>query len=238
MAELAADPNDPARVYFFRAFAGEETGVWEATGRQVRKVSIDPLPATASLAAFRAPGGRTVLLVATSAGVKVSLDGGAHWQAPAQPPAGTPLVAYGSPFETPLVVTTEGIFASADGTRFAAVPGGLRAIESAELLADPNGGPVVEVRSGTTVAYWDGVSWSTRKKAALGGGIFMQAAAKPPSDYFTLQEVGGTLLWQEGRSRNAFTSPRDALMLASAAEVAGGRVYVGTMGDGLFLFEP
>jgi len=27
-------------------------------------------------------------------------------------------------------------------------------------------------------------------------------------------------------------------MLASAAEGAGGRVYVGTMGDGLFLFEP
>ncbi len=237
VTELAADPNDPSRVYFYRAFAGEETGVWEATGRQVRQVSRDPLPATASLAAFRAPNGRTALLVSSSAGLKVSFDGGVRWQAPAQPPSGAPLVVYGSPFEKPLVVTTEGLFASSDGTRFSAVPGGLRAVETAELLADPNGGPIVEVRAGATIAYWDGISWSTRKKAALGGGIFMPAA-KPSSDYFTLQEVGGTLLWQEGSSRKAFTSPRDDLMLASAAEVEGGRVYVGTMGDGLFLFEP
>ena len=238
VAELVADPNDPSRVYFFRAFAGEETGVWEATGREVRRVSREALPATASLAAFRAPGGRTALVIAGSFGVKVSYDGGAHWQAPAAPPSGTPIVVYGAPFEKPVVVTTEGLFASGDGTRFAAVPGGLRTVESVELLADAAGDPLVEVRVGTTLARWDGNAWSTRKKAALGGGIFLAGAPAASSDYFSLQEVGDTLLWQEGRSRRAFTSPRPALMLASAAEVAGGRVYVGTMGDGLFLFEP
>ena len=115
----------------------------------------------------------------------------------------------------------------------------MRAVESVELLADAAGDPLVEVRTGAAVAHWDGVAWSTRKKAALGGGIFLTgSAATPSSEYFNLQDVGDTLLWQEGRSRRAFTSPRSALMLASAAEVAGGRVYVGTMGDGLFLFEP
>jgi len=239
VAELVADPNDPGRVYFFRAFAGEESGVWEATGRQVRKVSRDPLPATASLASFRGPDGRTVLLVASSAGVRVSRDAGVHWESPAAAPEGTPIVAYGAPFEAPIVVTTDGVFTSTDGKRFAAVPGGVRAVQSAELLADRNGDPLLEVRAGATLAYWDGASWSTRKKAALGGGIFIKAGNdKPSGGYSNLQDVDGTLLWQEGRSRRAFTSPRAALMLASAAEVAGGRVYVGTMGDGLFLFEP
>jgi hypothetical protein len=135
-------------------------------------------------------------------------------------------------------VTTEGVFSTADGVRFTAVPGGLRAVQAAQLLADDHGAPLLEVRSDNALAYWDGRAWSTKKKAALGGGIFLKAAAKPSSDWFTLQDVDGTLLWQEGRSRRAFTSPRSALLLDSAAEVAGGRVYVGTMGDGLFLFEP
>ncbi|HEY1435202.1 MAG TPA: hypothetical protein VGG65_07490 [Thermoanaerobaculia bacterium] len=239
VAELVADPNDAGRVYFFRAFAGEESGVWEATGRQVQKVSRDPLPATASLASFRGPDGRTVLVIASSAGVKVSRDGGAHWESPAVSPEGTAIVVYGAPFEAPVVVTTDGVFTTADGLRFGAVPGGLRAVQSAELLADRNGDPLLEVRSGGALAYWDGRNWSTRKKATLGGGIFIKAGNdKPSGGYSNLWDVDGTLLWQEGRSRRAFTSPRAALMLASAAEVAGGRVYVGTMGDGLFLFEP
>ena len=97
VAELVADPNDPSRVFFFRAFAGEETGVWEARGRQVRKVSQDALPASASLVAFRGRDGRTLLLVASSTGVRVSRDLGVHWAAPAQPPEGSPIVLYGAP---------------------------------------------------------------------------------------------------------------------------------------------
>jgi photosystem II stability/assembly factor-like uncharacterized protein len=239
VAELVADPNDPSSVYFFRAFAGEESGVWEATGRLVRKVSRDALPATASLASFRGPDGRTVLLIASSAGVKVSRDDGAHWESPAAPPEGTPIVVYGTPFEAPVVVTTDGVFTTSDGKRFGAIAGGLRTVQATQLLADRNGDPMLEIRSGATLAYWDGRAWSTRKKATLGGGIFIRAGNdKPSGGYSDLQDVDGTLFWQEGRSRRAFTSPRAALMLASAAEVAGGRVYVGTMGDGLFLFEP
>ena len=236
--ELVADPNDPGRVYFFRAFAGEESGVWEASGRDVRKVSLDALPATASLAAFRGPGGRTLLLVASATGVRTSRDGGARWSAPADPPAGAPMALWGGPFEAPIVVTTEGVFTTTDGDRFEAVPGGLRKIDAAELLADARGEPLLELRSGATLAYWDGRAWSTRRKAALSGGIFIQNAGKPSGDWSSLQDVDGTLLWQEGPTRRAFTSPRAALTLASAAASAGGRVYVATMGDGLFLFEP
>ena len=64
------------------------------------------------------------------------------------------------------------------------------------------------------------------------------ASSKPVGGWSNLQDVDGTLFWQEGRSRRAFTSPRPSLPLAAAAEAGGGRVYVGTMGDGLFLFEP
>ena len=240
VAEIAADPNDAERVFFFRAFAGEETGVWEAKGRHVRKVSVDALPTSASLAALRGPDGKTVLLVAASSGVRVSRDGGVHWSPLAQAPRGSPIVLYADAFGDPVLVTTEGVFRTSDGTRFAAVPGGLRTAEAAQLLAANNGDPLLEIRSADGLAYWDGQNWSARKKAVLGGGIFMQNAAssKPVGGWSNLQDVDGTLFWQKGKSRRAFTSPRKALTLASAAQVSGGRVYVGTMGDGLFVFEP
>jgi photosystem II stability/assembly factor-like uncharacterized protein len=239
IAELVADPADASRVYFFRAFAGEESGVWEARGREVRKVSQDTLPAAASLAAFLGRDRKTVLLLASSSGVRVSRDGGAHWSAVEQPPRGTPLALFGAPFASPIVVTTEGVFRTADGRRFEPVPGGLRPVASVELLADKSGGPVLEIRASETLAHWDGQSWSTKRKALLGGGIFLQnAAAKPVSGWSNLQDVNGTLFWQEGPNRRAFTSPRSSMVLASAAEGGGGRVYLGTMGDGLFLFEP
>ena len=240
VAEIVADPNDPERVFFFRAFAGEETGVWEAKGRQVRKVSVDSLPASASLAALRGADGRTLLLVAASSGVRVSRDGGIRWSPPSQPPRGSPIVLYADAFGAPVLVTTEGVFRTSDGTRFVAVPGGLRPAESAQLLAANGGDPLLEIRNADGLAYWDGQNWSARKKAVLGGGIFMQGAAsqKPVGGWSNLQDVDGTLYWQKGKSRRAFTSPRNGLTLASAAQVEGGRVYLGTMGDGLFVFEP
>jgi hypothetical protein len=179
-----------------------------------------------------------MLLVASANGVRVSTDGGAHWAAPSAPPPGAPMGVWGGPFDAPVVVTGDGVFTTSDGDRFEAVPGGLRRVEAAELLADRDGEPLLELRSGTTLSYWDGRAWSTRKKAALGGGIFIRSSGKPTGGWSNLQDVDGTLWWQEGRNRRAFTSPRASLALASAAASAGGRVYVATMGDGLFLFEP
>ena len=53
-----------------------------------------------------------------------------------------------------------------------------------------------------------------------------------------LQEVAGKLVWEEGGRRVSVSSPRSGLALATAAPAPGGRLYVGTTGDGLFLFEP
>ena len=174
--------------------------------------------------------------------MRVSRDGGVHWTAAAAPPPGAPIVVFTEPFESPILVTSEGVFTTSDsdGERFVPVAGGRRGVSAAQLLAGKDGEAVLEVRSGDVLAYWDGRRWSTKKKALLGGGIFMQnnAASKPVGGWTNLQDVDGTLFWQEGPTRRAFTSPRAALTLASAAETRGGRVYVGTMGDGLFLFEP
>ena len=239
VSEIVSDPNDPRRVFFFRSFAGDESGVWEASGRDVRKVSRDPMPASASLAALRGGDGRTALVVASSAGVRVSRDGGARWTPAEEPPAGAPIALYSTAFEEPILVTTAGVYRTEDGSRFQAVPGGARPVSGAELLADGDGRPLLEVRSGEALAYWDGASWSGKKKAQLGGGIFMpKSPSKAVGGWSNLQEVDGTVFWQEGRSRRAFTSPRPALTLATAASAGGGRVYLGTMGDGIFLFEP
>jgi photosystem II stability/assembly factor-like uncharacterized protein len=239
VSEIVADPNDPRRVFFFRSFAGDESGVWQAAGRDVRKVSRDPMPASASLAALRGADGRTALVVASSAGVRVSRDGGVRWTAAEQPPPGATIAMYSTAFGEPILVTTAGVYATADGSRFAAVSGGARPVSSAELLADSEGRPLLEIRSGDALAYWDGANWSGKKKAQLGGGIFMpKSPSQAVGGWSNLQEVDGTLFWQEGRSRRAFTSPRPALTLAAAASAGGGRVYVGTMGDGIFLFEP
>ena len=179
VSEVVADPNDPARVFFFRAFAGEESGVWEAAGRQVRKVSLDLLPASASLAAFSGRDGRTLLAIASSSGVRVSRDGGVRWTPVAVPPPGSPIALYGEPFTSPVLVTTEGVFRTADGERFTPVPGGLRRVASAELLADRNGEAVLEVRSGEVASWWDGQSWSVEEESAprrrdlpAGRGVF------------------------------------------------------------------
>ena len=94
-------PNDPTRVFFFRAYGGDESGVWEAQGTRVRRVSRDALPAAASLAAFRGADGRTVLVLSSSAGVRISRDGGERWTAPAAPPPGVPIALFGSPFDAP-----------------------------------------------------------------------------------------------------------------------------------------
>ncbi|MGH9399554.1 MAG: WD40/YVTN/BNR-like repeat-containing protein, partial [Thermoanaerobaculia bacterium] len=240
VSDIVSDPGDPSRVFFFRAYAGEEGGVWEAQGRRVRRVSLDPLPASASLAAFGGEAAPTLLVLSSSAGVRVSRDGGEHWAAPESPPAGTPIALFGAPFSAPLVVTTSGVFrASADGREFAALPGAPAAPEAAELLIDQRGAPLLEVKSGAMLYRWSGEHWSLRRQTMLKRGVFLEeSAGATASAWSTLQEVGGKLVWEDGGRRLAVTSPRAGLALASAAATFAGRLYVGTTGDGLFLFEP
>lgn len=239
VADLVADPDDPTRVFFFRAYAGEESGVWEAVGPRVRRVSIDPLPPAAWLAAARDDDGKTFLLLASSAGVRLSRDGGGRWASPADPPEGTPIALFGAPFATPVLVTSTGVFGVREGgRRFAPLPGSPGGAVAADVLAGSDGAPVLEVRTSDSSFRWDGRTWTARRRALLGGGKFLADSNAAAGAYSFLREAGDELVWQDGPRRLALTSPRPGLALASAAAAAGGRIYVGTTGDGLFLFEP
>lgn len=239
VSDLVADPNDPSRLFFFRAYGGEESGVWEARGLKVRRVSRDLLPPAASLAAYRDASGKTVLVLSSSSGLRFSRDLGERWIAPAAPPAGAPVALFGAPFEAPILVTTAGVFrVSGAGESFAAL-GGPAAPVSADLLSDAAGSPLLEVRSNEGLFRWNGQTWMNHKVGLLKGGIFLEERGSSSSgSYSSLQEVGGKLIWEEGGRRLAVTSPRAGLALATAAPAPGGRLYVGTTGDGLFLFEP
>jgi photosystem II stability/assembly factor-like uncharacterized protein len=239
VADLVADPNDPSRVYFFRAYAGQESGVWVAEGTKVRRVSEETLPPAGSLAAFRGASGETVLVLASSAGLRLSRDGGRTWRAPASPPAGAPVAVFGSPFRAPVLVTSAGVFRVEEGGEsYPPVPGSPSGALAAELLAGPDRRPMLEVRTGDTDFRWDGGAWIARKQALLSGGIFRSEAAANPNAWSSLSDVDGRLVWEEGPRRLALSSPRAGLSLATAASAAGGRIYVGTAGDGLYLFEP
>lgn len=241
VSDLVPDPGDPTRVFFFRAYGGEESGVWEAQGLRVRRVSRDALPPSASLAAYRNGEGKTILVLSSSSGVKVSSDGGEKWIAPEKPPSGSPISLFGAPFASPVLVTSAGVFRVTEGGRtFAPIAGSPSAPVSAELLIDGAGNTLLEVRTAEGFVRWNGQSWSSRRRGILKRGIFLEETPgnAPTASYTVLQDVDGTLVWEEGGKRLAVTSPRPGLSLASAAAVPGGRIYVATAGDGLFLFEP
>ncbi len=239
VSDLVADPNEPGHLFFFRSYGGAETGVWEARGMKVRRVSRDPLPLAASLVAFRNPAGKTMLALSSSSGLLVSSDLGERWSAPRNPPAGVPIGLFGAPFEFPILVTTAGVFRFGGEDGVFTSLGGPSAPTAAELLSDAAGRPLLEVRASDGVARWNGQAWISRRVGILKGGIFLEGSeVGSANSYSSLQEVGGKLVWEEGGKRLSVSSPRAGLALATAALAPGGRLYVGTTGDGLFLFEP
>jgi photosystem II stability/assembly factor-like uncharacterized protein len=240
VTDLIPDPNDPARVFFFRAYGGEESGVWEAQGMRVRRVSLDPLPAAASLAAFRDAAGKTVLVLSSSAGVRFSRDAGQHWSALTSAPPGTPICLFGSPFPAPILVTSAGVFRATDGARrFDPIPGAPAMPTAAELLLGTDGTPLLEVRTTDGTERWNGQIWNAHRQGVLKGGLFLRESGNAPAvSYSTLEDIDGTLVWQEGGKKVSLTAPRPGLALAAAASAPGGLVYLGTTGDGLYLFQP
>jgi hypothetical protein len=243
VSDLVPDPQDRSRLFFFRAYAGGESGVWEAKGMRVRRLSLDPLPPAASLAAFVDPGGNTVLLLSSFSGIRVSFDGGQRWSIPDKAPPGTPLALFGKEFGSPVLVTTGGVYRTHDGRAFVSVAGTPEAPSSAELLADGEGSPILEVKTATGAYRWDGATWDTqtRRRTLLAGGRFLEAYRGEPTPLparTPVREVDGNLVWEESGKRRAVKSPRPGLSIASTFATADGRLYVGTAGDGLFLFEP
>lgn len=241
VSDLVRDPNDPERVLFFRAYAGQESGVWEAKGMRVRRLSVDPLPPSATLTAFRGADGGTVLLLSSFSGLRVSVDGGVRWSAPDRGPAGTPIALYGSGFGSPILVTSSGVYRTPDGRSFTLVSGSPTAPTAAELLTDGTGAQVLEVRNAEGSFRWDGFAWDNRRRTILSGGRFLdtyRGAAEPAPVRAPVREVEGNLVWENGGQRLSVRSPRPGLAIASTLATPEGRLYVGTAGDGLFLFEP
>lgn len=241
VSDLVADPRDRSRLFFFRAYAGGESGVWEAKGKRVRRLSLDPLPPAASLAAFLDPAGNTVLMLSSFNGVRVSLDGGAHWSVPEKSPPGTPLALFGREFGSPVVVTTAGAYRTPDGRNFSRVSGSPGTVSSVELLANGEGAPILEAKTATGAFRWDGLAWDTRRRTLLAGGRFLEAYRGEPAPApvrTPVREVDGNLVWEESGRRRAIKSPRPGLSIASTFATPEGKLYVGTAGDGLFLFEP
>ncbi|HEY6065586.1 MAG TPA: hypothetical protein VIY96_05490 [Thermoanaerobaculia bacterium] len=240
VSDLVADPKDPSRLFFFRAYAGGESGVWEAKGMQVRRLSLDPLPPAAALGAFVDPDGSTVLLLSSFSGVRASYDGGERWVQPQGGPTGTPLALYATEFGAPVLVTTTGVFRTVDGRSFSMVSGSPTAPSSAELLSD-GGSTILKVRTADGSYRWDGSAWDTRRRTLLAGGRFLEAYRGDPAPVpvrTPVREVDGNLVWEEAGHRRAVKSPRPGLSIASTLATPEGRLYVGTAGDGLFLFEP
>jgi hypothetical protein len=237
VSDLVADPNDPGRLFFFRAYGGEESGVWEARGLKVRRVSRDPLPPAASLVAYRDSAGKTVLAFSSSSGLRFSRDLGERWFAPANPPAASAIALFAAPFSSPVLVTSAGVFRVVGAGDGFAPMGGPASPVSVELLSDAAGIPILEVRSGEGAFRWNGQTWSGHRMGLLKGGIFQPGTAGAAGSYTSLQEIGGKLVWEEGGRRLSVSSPRAGLALATAAAGPGGRLYVGTTGDGLFLFN-
>ena len=241
VADLVPDPNDSSRVYFFRAYGGEESGVWVAEGTQGpprlggRAAGVGVADGVSRRGGQDGPDARLVERPARLARRRRALDG------VAEPPPGAPVAVFGAPYREPVLVTSQGVFRVGQGGRsFAAVDGA------------PSGaiarGAARRFRPAPRARGQDG-----RHRLSLGrpqlerppaGASSPEASSWPrptprrPMAYSSLQDVNGKLIWEEGNRRLALTSPRAGLALATAAAAPGGRVYVGTTGDGLYLFEP
>jgi hypothetical protein len=97
------------------------------------------------------------------------------------------------------------------------------------------------VKSASGAFRWDGSSWDNRRRTLLAGGRFLDAYRGDPGPTpmkSSVREVDGNLVWEESGHRVSVRSPRPGLSVASALAMPAGRLYLGTAGDGLFLFEP
>jgi hypothetical protein len=114
-------------------------------------------------------------------------------------------------------------------------------VSSVDLLANGEGAPILEAKTATGAFRWDGLAWDTRRRTLLAGGRFLEAyrgESAPAPVRTPVREVDGNLVWEESGRRRAIKSPRPGLSIASTFATPEGRLYVGTAGDGLFLFEP
>ena len=227
---VAADPSDPSRVVFLRAYAGVGSGVWEATASGAHQISAQAPPGAFALAAARRPEG-TLWLCASASTLLVSDDGGRAFAPPVKPPSGRILKVFGAPLPDPVVVTDAGVFTTEDGTTFhrAAISG---SPHDARLVNGPDAAPQLEVTTSSGVFRGATVFEGTGRHL-LSGGIFRSPTAVD-APYFEFSVRQSTLWLRRGAQSVSLLLPRDALQVSEAMLAGDGSLYVSTMGDGLF----
>ncbi len=231
---VAADPSDPSRVVFLRAYAGVSSGVWESDPAGTRQISAQAPPGAFALAAARLPEG-TLWLCASASTLLVSEDGGRVFSPPAKPPSGRILKIFGSPLAAPIVVTDAGVYTTDDGSTFrrASISG---APYDARLVNGSDALPQLEVTTTSGVFRGSTVFEGTGRRL-LSGGIFRSPAATN-SPFFEFSVRQSTIRLRRGEQSVSLLLPRDALQVSAAMLAGDGSLYVSTMGDGLFRWSP
>lgn len=235
---LAADPEDPLRVLFLRAYGGVASGIWESQGGEVRQISADSPPGAFALAAVKRPEG-SLWLCASASAVLVSTDGARRFSAPRRGPEGRILKVFGFPLRSAVVVTETGVFSSSDGSRFVKLATISGAPEEAEIVSREGARPELLVRTSSGTFRGEGDAFErSAARPLLSGGIFRKESVPEEVPFFHFDTRGDTLfIWRDG-IRASLSLPRDALQVSGAVIAGDGSLYVATMGDGILRYTP
>lgn len=231
---VAADPVDPSRILFLRAYAGVSSGVWESDAAGTRQSSAQAPPGAFALAAARLSD-KTIWLCASASTLLVSEDGGRDFTAPARPPSGRILKVFGSPLPLAVVVTDTGVYTSDDGSTFRKTTVTGSPFE-ARLVTDSDASPQLEVTTSSGVFRGSRV-FEGGRRPLLAGGIFRSSPAPSPP-YLDFSVRQSTLWLRRGAQSTSLLLPRDALQVSGAMVAGDGSLYLSTMGDGLFRWAP
>jgi photosystem II stability/assembly factor-like uncharacterized protein len=234
---LAADPADPGRVLFLRAYGGVESGVWEAVEGRSRRISADSPPGAFSLAAG-VVSGQTLWFTASASTLFVSSDGGHRFFPARRPPDGRILKVFGAPLPAPMAITERGVFTSTDGDVFRRVDSITGTPIDAEIVSDATGRPELEVR--TTAGLFRGSTlFEASRRPLLSGGMYRKpdpAERANPFLHFAVHE--SNLMIRRGDEAASLALPRGELQISGAVIAGDGSLYLSTMGDGLFRYTP
>jgi len=237
ISALAADPADPSRIVFLRAYGGVESGVWEASeGGSVRQISSDSPPGAFALAASVVDG-KTTWFTASASTLLASADGGHRFVPVRLPPDGRILRLFGSPLASPIVVTDRGVYAARTGLDFERLETITGGVLDAELVTDGSGRPELEVR--TSAGIFRGVTLFEKSRVPLlSGGMYRKP--DPSGDrnpYLRFDVHDSNLTIRRGTQTASLVLPRSELQVSGAILAGDGSLYVATMGDGLFLYS-
>ena len=217
--------------------------MWEAKGKGVRRLSVDPLPPSASLTAFRGADGETVLLLSSFSGLRVSRRRRrpvVRSRSRAGRNSRSRCTARLS--ASPVLVTTTGLYRTTNGRTLRVHPRESRRADErrapgrrlgrsrSSRSARPTALFAGTVRRGTTAGARCCRAGSSSTRTAANRSPRRSARRSGKSKGTWCGRTAGVA------SPCAARGPVSRSLRRSRRRE--GRLYVGTAGDGLFLFEP